>query len=235
MSKTSNRKRKIESDSGRGEKSDDEINPSGTNNDIPENKTKGDGFADTILNLLKQDTGLKIPVLSGRNTSLMKQLRTHQIEERDVQKKKLEKRRKIEGKMILPQENNIEMERQLRKLATKGVVALFNAVAKAKKEIAEASEKSASKEAKNGEVRLSLANKPNCSAEKSQLKQSTNSLQKWGVVNENSTEDLLLVSNFFKSLLFLEVNISLFRIGIRTSPFSFSIVFILLLVYNVSL
>lgn len=182
---------------------DDEDDVDNDNEEEEQQEKKKDGFADTIMNLLKQDTGSKLPVLSGRKTALMKQMQEHQKEAKVQELKRLEKKRRIEAKMIRPQENNIEFERQLRKLATKGVVALFNAVAKAKKEIADAEQQEKTK----SEAAIEKA-KEDSSVTKSLLQtretkgslktESTNSekkveKKKWNVLSENTTEDLLMV------------------------------------------
>ena len=64
----------------------------------------------------------------------MKQLEEKKRQKKDLMKRKLENRRKIESKIPTVDHINVDFERQLRRLATKGVVALFNAVAKAKKD-----------------------------------------------------------------------------------------------------
>lgn len=75
-----------------------------------------------------------MPILAGRKTATMKQLEAKKKQKKELIQRKLENRRKMERKIPTPETINIEFERQLRRLATKGVVALFNAVAKAKKD-----------------------------------------------------------------------------------------------------
>lgn len=171
-------------------------------NEEDQQEKKKDGFADTIMNLLKQDTGSKLPVLSGRKTALMKQMQEHQKEAKVQELKRLEKKRRIEAKMVRPQENNIEFERQLRKLATKGVVALFNAVAKAKKEIADAeqqektkSESAVEKAKEESSITKSLLQTRETKGLKTENPNNEKKVEKkkWNVLSENTTEDLLMV------------------------------------------
>lgn len=157
-----------------------------------------DGFANTILNLLKQDTGKKAPVLSGRKTTLMKQIDEHKTESKSLERKKLEKRRKLEEKIMHSDEINIEFERQLKKLATKGVVALFNCVAKAKKEMNEENNKAKAK-SKPKELPVASSEKAFSASfvigEKKESSKETkpSGAKKWSVVDENATEGLLMV------------------------------------------
>lgn len=64
----------------------------------------------------------------------MKKLEETKKVKREINRKRIEKRRRIESKIPTAANVNVEFERQLRKLATKGVVALFNAVSKAKRD-----------------------------------------------------------------------------------------------------
>eukprot|EP01031_Cornospumella_fuschlensis_P039545 gene39545-48145_t len=104
---------------------------------------QGDGFANALLGILHQETKSKVPVLAGRKTKLMKIVDSEKDGLKKQHMKKEAKRRKM--KMLMGEGGvgdddsstnsfNLDFEKQLRKLATKGVVALFNAVAKAKKE-----------------------------------------------------------------------------------------------------
>lgn len=163
----------------------DQFHGSDSEPEVPEKHE--DGFANTILNLLKQETGTKLPVLSGRKTTLMKQLLEEQQIQKDLEKKRQEKKRKVD--YLFQSEANVELERQLRKLATKGVVALFNAVAKAKKEMMDAKAVSqpdkSLKDQEEGKRRMKAERSSSMSNDQLPSK-------KWKVVNENATEELLL-------------------------------------------
>jgi hypothetical protein len=209
-----NKRKRVEEESS--EESEEQIEDNNDEDNSDQGNSNGfhDGFADTVLNLLKQDTGKKNPVLSGRKTTLMKQLQETTQQMKEADKRKVEKRRKLEGKMVNPQDVNIEFERQLRKLATKGVVALFNCVAKAKKEmIAEQSESKKKqielkeKEKQNEPVSSSSAlstsfqsTRPK-SMQQGENQRSNNKAaavskpKKWSVVDETATEGLLMVRN----------------------------------------
>jgi hypothetical protein len=159
-----------------------------------------------------------MPVLAGRKTTIMKQLQAHENEVKTIAKKRLEKRQHLETKLISPQEVNVELEKQLRKLATKGVVALFNAVAKAKKEAASIEDAKASakeervekkalflapsraetnaKESRN-EKKRKLAQQQqekNGDDEHSEKGNTSNKKSKWTVVNDDVATDELMVS-----------------------------------------
>jgi len=61
-----------------------------------------------------------VPVLAGRKTSLMKQLEKNKQENVELKGKRLERKKKLKSLLVDPNNVNIEFERQLRKLATKG-------------------------------------------------------------------------------------------------------------------
>ncbi len=159
-------------------------------------------------------------MLAGRKTTIMKQLQAHENEVKTIAKKRLEKRQHLETKLISPQEVNVELEKQLRKLATKGVVALFNAVAKAKKEAAAVEDaKASAKEERVEKKALFLApsraetnTKESRNEKKRKLAQrqlekdtdnqhsekgndsTSNKKSKWSVVNDDVATDELMVS-----------------------------------------
>eukprot|EP01039_Chlorochromonas_danica_P010174 gene10174-11258_t len=100
-----------------------------------------DGFANTMMDILKQETKSKVPVLAGRKTKLMKQMEAEKESSKAVHLKKEAQRRRMKALMgeggsddSSVNSFSVDFEKQLRRLATKGVVALFNAVAKAKRE-----------------------------------------------------------------------------------------------------
>jgi hypothetical protein len=100
---------------------------------VEKQKAKAEKISSVIHDLLGQTTS-GVPILAGRKTATMKQLEAKKKQKKELIQRKLENRRKMERKIPTPETINIEFERQLRRLATKGVVALFNAVAKAKKD-----------------------------------------------------------------------------------------------------
>ena len=111
-------------------------------------KVKRDGLADMMSKILNQNIGDKVPVLAKRKTTMMKEMEGKQGDAERLKRQRIEKRAEREKQLVVPDHTSADFERQLRKLATRGVVALFNAVAKSKKEAAdkEAAEKSKMKE-----------------------------------------------------------------------------------------
>ena len=111
-------------------------------------KVKADGLADMMSKILNQKVGDKVPVLAKRKTAMMKEMEGKQGDTERLKRQRVEKRAEREKQLVVPDHTSADFERQLRKLATRGVVALFNAVAKSKKEAAdkEAAEKSKMKE-----------------------------------------------------------------------------------------
>ena len=98
--------------------------------DEPSNNKSG-GFGSALSKILSRDIGnKKTPVLSKRHTALQKlqeqeKLQQLLLKKQNKQKKILRKVHNLDPRQAAP-----DFERQLRKVATKGVVALFNAIAK---------------------------------------------------------------------------------------------------------
>mmetsp|Transcript_21130 Transcript_21130/g.30549 ORF Transcript_21130/g.30549 Transcript_21130/m.30549 type:complete len:280 (-) Transcript_21130:81-920(-) len=97
-----------------------------------------DGMADMMAKILHQQVpGKKIPVLAKRKTAIMKELE-EEFADRD-RLKRLRAQRKLarEKHIVIPDVSTADYERQLRKVATRGVVALFNAITKSKRQESE--------------------------------------------------------------------------------------------------
>ena len=91
----------------------------------------GAGFADALTKILKKPVAGNNVVLAKRKTSNMKKIeeeRRAQRAQKRARKEKLERDRMC---MELPSKETEQFERNLRKIATKGVVAFFNAVSEA--------------------------------------------------------------------------------------------------------
>ena len=114
-------------------------------------ETKRDGLADMMSKILNQKIGDKIPVLAKRKTALMKDADGQHGDAEKMKKLRLERKAEKEKQLVVPDHTSADFERQLRKLATRGVVALFNAVAKSKKEAAEKEESENNKNKGEGE------------------------------------------------------------------------------------
>jgi hypothetical protein len=108
--------------------------------DEEEREPRGDGLADMMSKILNQKVGDKVPVLAKRKTTEMKELEGRHEDVERIKRQRVEKRAEREKQLVVPDHTSADFEKQLRKLATRGVVALFNAVAKSKKEAAEKEE-----------------------------------------------------------------------------------------------
>mmetsp|Transcript_28422 Transcript_28422/g.28730 ORF Transcript_28422/g.28730 Transcript_28422/m.28730 type:complete len:157 (-) Transcript_28422:114-584(-) len=93
-----------------------------------------DGFASVISKILHQDTGNKIPVLAKRKTAIMKEIESEKDEKKQFKRQRMERKEERDKHLVIPDHTTGDYERQLRRLATRGVIALFNAISKAKHE-----------------------------------------------------------------------------------------------------
>ncbi len=94
---------------------------------------KMDGMADMMAKILNQKTARDVPVLEKRKTAIMKSIDEEREESAKLKKAQQDKAMVRNKQITLPGHSSIEKEKVLRKLATKGVVALFNAVAEAQR------------------------------------------------------------------------------------------------------
>lgn len=109
-----------------------------------------DGMADMMSKILNQSVGAKIPVLAKRKSNIVKEIEQDKAELLRLKRQKAERKAEKTKQMVVPDQTTADFERQLRKLATRGVVALFNAISKQKREkAAEQAEKEAAKIAVN--------------------------------------------------------------------------------------
>ncbi len=89
---------------------DNESDPSAVN----------DGFAEMMTKILNQKVDHKIPVLAKRKTSLMKEHEATsqmKVERKQVRVERVLKRERF---LVVPSPLNLDFERQLRKVATRG-------------------------------------------------------------------------------------------------------------------
>jgi len=101
-----------------------------------ENEAAGstkDGMADMMSKILNQKTSKVVPVLEKRKTTIMKSIDAERTERAELKKAQAAKSLIRTKQLSQPGHSHPEKERALRKLATKGVVALFNAVAEAQR------------------------------------------------------------------------------------------------------
>lgn len=114
----------------------DADNSDNVSSDKEEDNAKGnDGLADMMQKILNQNIpSTKQPVLAKRKTQLMKEIENQKGEKSRLQKLRKERKLRREKQLVIPHVLSMAYEKQLKKLATRGVVALFNAIAKAKKD-----------------------------------------------------------------------------------------------------
>mmetsp|Transcript_6798 Transcript_6798/g.13071 ORF Transcript_6798/g.13071 Transcript_6798/m.13071 type:complete len:322 (+) Transcript_6798:42-1007(+) len=124
-----------DSDGGSSDSGRDSSLEGGDESSAEEEGQGRDGMADMMSKILHQQVdGGRIPVLAKRKTTIMKQLEQEKASH-DRLKEARRQKREDKGKfMVVPDHSTGDYERQLRKVATRGVVALFNAITKAKRE-----------------------------------------------------------------------------------------------------
>eukprot|EP00968_Pinguiococcus_pyrenoidosus_P024621 scaffold4873_cov208-Pinguiococcus_pyrenoidosus.AAC.1 len=109
-----------------------------------EDEEGADGFASALSKILSANIGdKKNPVLAKRRTKRMKEILKEQEEKKARRAAAQARRDKKSSALKVPDFSAAETERSLKKVATKGVVALFNAVAKYQHGVAGAGEKEA--------------------------------------------------------------------------------------------
>ena len=115
-----------------------------------EQAAKKDGMAEMMSKILNQSVNSSNPVLAKRKTAIMKDM--EESKEDHERLKRLRAQRKVdrEKQIVIPDAGTADYESQLRKLATRGVVALFNAISTSKREEAEAKSAGAAKLAEEG-------------------------------------------------------------------------------------
>ena len=136
-SKSSNKNSIEDNNDSDGNSSDaDADNSDNVSSDKEEDNAKGnDGLADMMQKILNQNIpSTKQPVLAKRKTQLMKEIENQKGEKARLQKLRKERKLRKEKQLVVPDVLSMVYEKQLKKLATRGVVALFNAIAKAKKD-----------------------------------------------------------------------------------------------------
>lgn len=131
-------KRKSEDDS----ESDGYEAGNGSDNDAESEGEEGsgeeeggtDGFANVMAKLLGQRVTKSVPVLAKRKTQQIRAIEQDHKERRELHEKRMNRLAEREKQHVVPSLLTQDHERKLRRIATRGVVALFNAIATAKKE-----------------------------------------------------------------------------------------------------
>ena len=103
-----------DNDGDKGNEGDDD------NDDYDEDEySANDGLADMMNKILNQKVS-KNPVLAKRKTSLMKEVEELHIQKEANKESRIERKRKREKFLMLPNPLTADFEKQLRKVATKG-------------------------------------------------------------------------------------------------------------------
>lgn len=109
----------------------DEFPADGEDDEEPEEELEAVGFGDAMSKILQQNVASDAqPILAKRTTARMREIMN---EKKEIKKERVgaaEKRAKERKDNVVPSVMTAAKDRQLRKIATKGVVALFNAISK---------------------------------------------------------------------------------------------------------
>ena len=128
---------------GEDEDEDDEVEES-------EQVAKKDGMAEMMSKILNQSVASSNPVLAKRKTAIMKDMEDSMEDQERLKRLRAQRKVDREKQIVIPDAGTADYESQLRKLATRGVVALFNAISTSKREEAEAKSAGAAKLAEEG-------------------------------------------------------------------------------------
>jgi hypothetical protein len=104
-------------------------------------------MADMMSRILDQTVSASNPVLAKRKTAIMKQMEESKDDRNRLKRARADRKSEREKQLALPDATTADYENQLRKLATRGVIALFNAISTSKREEADARSADAAKNA----------------------------------------------------------------------------------------
>lgn len=116
--------------------SDEDPNDPVENVETSSSENEGDahdavGFGDAMSKILGQNVAEDAqPILAKRTTARMRDIQTDKKEAKSVRLSTAEKREREQKDMVVPDHTTVVQDRKLRMIATKGVVALFNAIEK---------------------------------------------------------------------------------------------------------
>ncbi|DBA00197.1 TPA: hypothetical protein N0F65_007822 [Lagenidium giganteum] len=103
-----------------GEEDDDEVDAEGAV-----------GFGDAMSKILGQNVSEDAqPILAKRTTARMREIQNEKREAKTARLSATERRMREQKDMVIPDHTTVVQDRKLRMIATKGVVALFNAIEK---------------------------------------------------------------------------------------------------------
>lgn len=126
-----------EEEEGRGEGDEDDEDGDGNGED-EDGGEKKDGMADMMSKILHQSIPNSNPVLAKRKTVIMREMEEGKEDRDRLKRQRMQRKAEKEKQLVVPDAATADYESQLRKLATRGVVSLFNAISAAKREEAEA-------------------------------------------------------------------------------------------------
>ncbi|CAM9820232.1 unnamed protein product, partial [Choristocarpus tenellus] len=96
------------------------------------NTNEGGGMGDVMARILGQklENRTQAPVLAKRKTKVMREMEEDAVKRSDARGKAAAKRAKLTTQFHVPDHTTTDYERKLKKIAMRGVVALFNAISK---------------------------------------------------------------------------------------------------------
>ena len=97
-----------------------------------------DGMGDMLFKILHQSIPGNNPVLAKRKTTIMREMEESKDDRDRLKRQRVQRKTEREQQLVVPDATTADYESQLRKLAIRGVVSLFNAISAAKREEAEA-------------------------------------------------------------------------------------------------
>ncbi|KAL4145308.1 hypothetical protein KRP22_014426 [Phytophthora ramorum] len=120
-----------ESGSDHEPKSDEEEDADPQSSADEEEAHEAVGFGDAMSKILGQNVAADAqPILAKRTTARMREIQSDKQETKTARLSAAEKREREQKDMAVPDHSTAAQDRKLRMIATKGVVALFNAIEK---------------------------------------------------------------------------------------------------------
>ncbi|CAM9113492.1 unnamed protein product [Chrysoparadoxa australica] len=117
-----------------------------------EEEEKVGGMGDVMARILSAKVGKDAPVLAKRKTKAMKEIESAAQGRSEIREKRAERKAKRTKQMRAANDPScLELERSLKKVATRGVVALFNAISKHAREREEVANEKANSKGKGKE------------------------------------------------------------------------------------
>lgn len=109
-----------------------------------------DGMADMMSKILNQNVSSSNPILAKRKTAIMKEMEEGKEDNERLKRLRAQRKSEREKQLAAPDAGTADYENQLRKLATRGVISLFNAISSSKRDEVEAENALKAKNAEEG-------------------------------------------------------------------------------------